>query len=125
MDIGEMEVNSLVVTFLIADQYLLAQALHETITLKAIRATQLGMTVMTLRSTAKSPVLRAFYRAKIHRVANSKLDLHQLDVAIAHRRSDAISNHVLSTFLRPSTDGKGGSAPKSNGRGGRAPVLCC
>ena len=29
----------------------------------------------------------------------------------AHRRSGAISNHDLSTILRPSTDGKGGSAP--------------
>ena len=29
----------------------------------------------------------------------------------AHRRSGAISSHDLSTILRPSTDGKGGSAP--------------
>ena len=29
----------------------------------------------------------------------------------AHRRSGAISNHDLSTILRPSTDGKGSSAP--------------
>ena len=29
----------------------------------------------------------------------------------AHRRSGAISNHDLSTILRPSPDGKGGSAP--------------
>ncbi len=29
----------------------------------------------------------------------------------AHRRSGAISNHDLSTILRPSTDGNGGSAP--------------
>ena len=29
----------------------------------------------------------------------------------AHRRSGAISNHDLSTILRPSADGKGGSAP--------------
>ena len=42
----------------------------------------------------------------------------------AHRRSGAISNHALSTILRPSTDEKGGSAPTSNGQGGGALVLC-
>ena len=57
MGIGEMEVISLVATSLMADQYLLAQALHGTNDLGAIRATQLGMRVMTLRSMAKSPVL--------------------------------------------------------------------
>ena len=56
MDIREIEVNSLVVTSLMADQYLLAQALHGTNNLRAIRATQLDMRAMTLRSMAKSPV---------------------------------------------------------------------